>query len=128
LIKTKAYFRDDMMFIHLHNLNFYSFHGVHEEERILGADYELNISAGFGPSTDIIRELDETLDYTAVYDLVKQRMAVPTPLLETIAMEISAAIQSKYPSVDKIFISIKKLYPPINNFEGSVGVSFEWNK
>ncbi len=117
-----------MVFIHLHNLRFFSFHGVHEEEKILGNDYEANISVGFEPSTNIIRHLDETLDYTAIFQLVKQRMDIPTPLLETIAMEISAAIQSKYTSVTKISVSIKKLHPPINNFKGAVGVSFEWNK
>jgi 7,8-dihydroneopterin aldolase/epimerase/oxygenase len=117
-----------MLFIHLHNLRFYAFHGVHDEEKILGGDYEVNVSVGFKPSAGVVHDLDETLDYTAIYEVVKQRMANPTPLLETIAMEISAAIQEKYPSVAKISISVKKLYPPINNFEGSVGVSFEWNK
>ena len=117
-----------MMFIHLHDLRFYSFHGVHEEEGLLGGNYEINLSAGFEPSTDVIRELSETLDYTGIFQLIKERMAIPTSLLETIAMEICASIQSKYPSVAKISISVKKLYPPVNNFEGSVGVSFEWNK
>lgn len=117
-----------MMYIHLHNLRFYSFHGVHEEEKILGGDYEVNISVGFEPATKAIHHLNETLDYTSIFQMVKQRMSIPTPLLETIAMEISAALQDKFPSVAKISISVKKLYPPINNFEGSVGVSFEWNK
>ncbi len=117
-----------MVFIHLHNLRFFSFHGVHEEEKILGNDYEANISVGFEPSTNIIRHLDETLDYTAIFQLVKQRMDIPTPLLETIAMEIAEEIQLKYPQVQKISIAVKKSYPPINNFKGAVGVSFEWNK
>jgi 7,8-dihydroneopterin aldolase/epimerase/oxygenase len=117
-----------MMFIHLHDLRFFSYHGVHDEERTLGNDYEVNLSVGFDASTNIIRHLNETLDYTAIYQLVKQRMDIPTPLLETIATGISSDIQEKYPRVEKISIVVKKLYPPINNFEGSVGVSFEWNK
>jgi len=117
-----------MLFIHLHNLKFFSFHGVHEEEKILGNNYEVNVSVGFDPSANIIHGLDETLDYTAIFETIKHRMAIPTPLLETIAMEVAEAIQQKYSSVAKISVAVKKLYPPINNFEGAVSVSFEWNK
>jgi dihydroneopterin aldolase len=117
-----------MLLIHLHNLKFHAYHGVFEEERIIGNDYEVNLSVGFEPKQFPIQHLNQTLDYTQLYQLVKKRMSQPTPLLETIATEIAAEIQSQYSEVAKISISIKKLYPPVNNFEGSVGVSFEWNK
>jgi dihydroneopterin aldolase len=117
-----------MLFIHLYNLRFYGHHGVFEEEKILGNEYEVNISVGFEPAAFPVMHIDETIDYTVVYQLVKARMAVPTRLLETIATELAAEIRSKYSQAGKISISIKKLYPPVNNFEGAVGVSFEWNK
>ncbi len=117
-----------MLSIHLHNLHFFSFHGLHEEEAVLGNEYEVNLAVSFQPRNFPVRELEETLDYTKLYKLVKLRMAQPTPLLETIATEIVEAIRSQHSQVQKISISIKKLYPPINNFEGAVGVSFEWNK
>lgn len=116
------------MYVHLHNLRFRSFHGLYEEERILGNDYELNLSAGFEPVQFPITGIDQTIDYTALYQLIKQRMSVPTPLLETVVTEIASEIQANYPAVSKISISLKKLFPPLNNFEGAVGVSFEWNK
>jgi 7,8-dihydroneopterin aldolase/epimerase/oxygenase len=117
-----------MMYIHLHKLRFHSFHGLYEEEKILGNDYEVDVSVGFMPQEVPIHHLDQTLDYTALFSLVKQRMAMPTPLLETLVTEIAMEIQSQYSEVTKISVSIKKLYPPVNNFEGSVGVSFEWTK
>jgi 7,8-dihydroneopterin aldolase/epimerase/oxygenase len=117
-----------MMYIHLHKLRFHSFHGLYDEERILGNDYEVDVSVGLMPRELPVQHIDETLDYTALYSLVKKRMLVATPLLETLATEIAAEIESTYSQVTKISISIKKLYPPVNNFEGSVGVSFEWNK
>jgi 7,8-dihydroneopterin aldolase/epimerase/oxygenase len=117
-----------MLFIHLYNLRFYSHHGVFEEEKILGNEYEVNISVGFEPTVFPVNHIDETIDYTVIYQLVKARMAIPSRLLETIVTELAAGIQYKYSQVTKISISIKKLYPPVNNFEGTVGVSFEWNK
>jgi 7,8-dihydroneopterin aldolase/epimerase/oxygenase len=117
-----------MMQIHLYDLRFHSFHGLHEEERILGNEYSVDLTVGFEPGHFPVQHISQTLDYTALYQLVKQRMAVPTALLETIVTEMAAEIQAGYAMVSKISISVKKLYPPINNFEGTVGVSFEWNK
>ena len=117
-----------MLYIHLHDLRFRGFHGVYEEERLLGNEYEVNLSIAFEPGRLPLRDMDQTIDYTTLYQLVKQRMAVPTQLLETIVTGIADEIQMKHPSVTKISISVKKLYPPVNNFEGGVGVSFEWNK
>jgi dihydroneopterin aldolase len=127
-IKTKAYFRDNMMYIHLHDLRFRAFHGLYEEEKILGNDYELNLTVGFEPEQLPIHHIGQTLNYVALFELVKTRMSVPTGLLETIVTEIADQIRSEYAAVSKISISLKKLFPPINNFEGAVGVSFEWNK
>jgi 7,8-dihydroneopterin aldolase/epimerase/oxygenase len=101
---------------------------LHEEERILGNEFEVNLSVGFEPSQLPVTKFEQTIDYTLLYQHVKQRMSVPTPLLETLATVIAAEIQSRYSQVTKISIRIKKLYPPVNNFEGSLGVSFEWNK
>lgn len=116
-----------MIHIHLDRLRFRGFHGVFEEERVLGNDYEVDLSIAFNPTSSVLA-IDETIDYTAVYNLVKSRMMLPCPLLETLVMDITAEIRRRYARVEKIRVSIKKLYPPVNSFEGSVGVSFEWNK
>jgi 7,8-dihydroneopterin aldolase/epimerase/oxygenase len=117
-----------MLFIHLHQLKFHAHHGVFEEEKLLGNQYEVDLSVAFAPPALPIRELDQTIDYTDLYSLVKRRMSQPTALLETIATELVEEIRSRYSEIEKISISVKKLYPPVNSFEGAVGVSFEWNK
>lgn len=117
-----------MLFIHLNNLHFYSYHGVYQEEQLLGGDFEVNVSVGFEPQQMPICELHQTIDYTQLHQLVKNRMAIPTPLLETLATEIAQQIRQQYSEVQKISVSIKKLYPPVNSFQGSLGVSFEWTK
>jgi dihydroneopterin aldolase len=117
-----------MLFIHLHNVRFFCRHGLHEEETLLGNEYEVNVSVGIAPVSLPVYQLDQTIDYTELLHIVKTRMELPTALLETLATEIAREIQSRYPRVEKISISIRKLYPPVNSFEGSLGVSFEWNK
>ncbi len=52
-------------------------------------------------------------------------MAIPTPLLETVIMDIAAQVLDRFALAEEVNISIKKLQPPITNFEGSAGVSYE---
>ena len=115
-----------MITIHLHNLKFYSFHGVHEEERILGNEYEVNADVQFHEQHAEINSLSQTINYADVFEIIKIRMHIPTPLLETVVMDIGNSIYEKYNYVRLINISLKKIHPPIKGIEGSVGIS--WHK
>jgi 7,8-dihydroneopterin aldolase/epimerase/oxygenase len=109
--------------IQLHHLNFFSFHGVHEEERILGGAYEVNIDINFSAKA-AITALEQTIDYVGIYEVIKQQMNQPTALLETVAQNMAGAIYTFNTQADTVTISIKKLHPPIENFQGSVGVRY----
>jgi 7,8-dihydroneopterin aldolase/epimerase/oxygenase len=109
--------------IHLHNCRFFAHHGLFKEEAVVGAAFELNLSAGF-EEEGLIVSMNETLNYVALYDIVKKHFDQPRKLLETLAQEIAAEIQQFDNRVKTIEIHIKKLNPPIANFTGSVGVSF----
>jgi dihydroneopterin aldolase len=112
-----------MLSINLNNLSFYSFHGLHEHERITGNSFIVNVTIKYLPLS-IVKTIDQTIDYVNIYELIKQRMAVATPLLETVVMEIANEIISKYEQVTEVDISLTKENPPIPDFEGSVGVSY----
>ena len=112
-----------MITIHLHNVKFYCFHGVHEEERLLGNEYEINASIEFHEEEQII-SIKETINYVDVFEMIKQRMMIPSHLLETIVMDIGNAIHNRYDYVRSIQISLTKVYPPITAIQGSVGVSW----
>lgn len=113
-----------MFTIQLHNLKFFSYHGVHEEERILGAEFEVNAELSFNEPNPVT-SLDQTIDYIKIYALIKQRMSVPTALLETVAQGLAENIYAIDNRITSISINIKKTNPPIANFQGSVGVSFK---
>ena len=115
-----------MITIQLHQLTFYSFHGVHDEERLLGNEYIVNAEIQFHEESAEIKSLSQTINYADVYELIKERMNIPTALLETIVMDIGNAIYEKYNYVRSIHISLKKVHPPIGGIQGSVGVS--WHK
>lgn len=110
--------------IHLHHLIFHAYHGVHEEERILGNSFEVNVS--FDLETSIpITSLEQTVNYAAVYELIKQRMLVATPLLETLAQDLTDKIHDYDSRVKSVSVWVEKKNPPIPNFGGSVSVQFK---
>lgn len=117
-----------MLSIHLHNLTLFAHHGIHEEEKVLGNEFELNITIQYRPARIPVKHLSETIDYVTVYELVKKRMAIPTALLETVITEIAIQVLGRFALAEEVSIAIRKKYPPISRIDGSVGVSFVLNR
>ncbi len=113
-----------MLQIHLKNVQFFAYHGIFSEERKLGNFFELNIDIWVQPITLPVLHMKESIDYVAVYELVKKRMQIATPLLETVVTEIAQSILAQFSLANKVSISIDKVRPPIVQFDGKVGVSF----
>lgn len=113
-----------MLIIELSNLRFHAMHGLYAEEKVLGGDYEVTVIVKHNATKIPITYIEETIDYTKIYEVVKDSMDQPTPLLETIATTIIEKLFAKFSQAEEIEISIKKLHPPIIAFQGSVGVRF----
>ncbi len=113
-----------MYSIHLKDLLFFAQHGIHEEERLIGTNFEVSVTIDFKSEAEI-QSIHETINYVAVYKAIKDNMAIPEPLLETLAARIIHTIYLLDDRITTIYITINKLQPPINNFSGKVGVSFQ---
>jgi dihydroneopterin aldolase len=114
-----------MITVQLENLKFFAYHGLLEEEKKLGNEYVVNVALEFHENEEVITHIDDTIDYERIYNLIKKRMSIPTPLLETIVMETGNQIHSEFPDLKSIFISVKKMHPPIEGFQGSAEVSWQ---
>lgn len=112
------------MKIILKDLEFYAYHGVHPEEQTIGGLYLVNISIEMKTHAASITALNQTIDYTKVYAIIKQLMLQPTQLLETICIAFANFILQEFTLADVVEISIVKKHPPISNFMGSVGVNY----
>ena len=113
-----------MLTIHLTNLQFYAYHGLYEEETAVGGKYEVNVSVSHREAKMPVLHITETIDYTAVYDLVKKHMLRPRHLLEAVATTLAKDILHSFVLADEVSVSIKKITPPIVNFQGSVSVHY----
>ena len=113
-----------MMTIQLHQLRFHAFHGIYAEEKVLGGEFEVNLSVNYEPTHLPVTDLHQSINYALLYELVKKKMETPSAILETFVTNLAMDILAQFSIVEEVYISITKLRPPIINFEGSVGVSF----
>ena len=111
-----------MLTIELSKLLFHANHGLYKEENLLGGTFEVNVTIVHLPKQYPVLHLDETIDYAAVYKIIKEQMLNPKPLLETVASTIADEIFKHFPSVIEVTVSVTKIKPPMIGFEGSVGV------
>lgn len=115
-----------MLSVCLKDLVFNSLHGLYAGEQLVGGRFLVNVKTFFLPSSDIVSDIGETLNYEQLFKIVKQRMDTPTGLIETLAMQISTDIRASFPWLAKVWVSIEKCGPPIPHLQGSVVVEYTW--
>lgn len=113
-----------MLTIELSKLRFHAYHGLYHEEKKLGGDFEVNVTVMHEPVKIPVLHINETIDYIRVYNLVKEIMQQPQPLLETVATMIASEILKRFSHATEVAVCITKLNPPIISFEGMVGVKY----
>jgi dihydroneopterin aldolase len=98
-------------------------HGCLPEEGVIGGDYVVNvrIDADFTPSVKS-DELDDTVDYCVVFELVKQEMAIRSKLIEHVAHRIVTQLRNRYPAVNSFEVEVIKIVPPMNGPVDQVSV------
>lgn len=119
-----------MVSIELHNLRLHAYHGLYPGEEKTGSAYEVNIKVSYDEGAAQFDDIRNTINYVEVFEIVKSRMAVPTPLLEKVAEGIIRRIKHQYPFSTEVVISIYKLEPPIENIQGKIGITMrkEWER
>ena len=100
-------------YITLTDLRFHAFHGVIPQERLTGNDYSVSLRIGYPVSEACLSdEVDDTLNYASVYDIVSQEMNVPSKLLERVAYRIADRLFRKFNLITELDIKLNKLNPP----------------
>lgn len=101
--------------IELKALHFYAYHGVLEQERKVGGDYTVDLQLQLSDAEAAIYDdqLDGTVNYAEVYELVRHEMATPSALLEHVAGRILSAIFDRFPKVVRATVKVCKVNPPM---------------
>ncbi|RYD92820.1 MAG: dihydroneopterin aldolase [Sphingobacteriales bacterium] len=109
--------------IALEGLLFHAPHGVYAGEAVTGNDFEVDLRMEVAAETTVT-QIGQTVNYAEVYALLRGIFLEREALLETLCQKVAAALESAYPHMQRLEISIRKLTPAIAHFQGSVRVSY----
>jgi dihydroneopterin aldolase len=109
--------------ITLETMKFRAYHGVLENERIIGNDYLVDLSYTIDTNAVETDRLEDTLSYADLYILVKNEMMRPSQLIEHVAGRILLAVKRQYPQIQKTTVRVSKLNPPVSGEVGRATVT-----
>ena len=101
--------------IELEGMEFKAYHGVLEQEKVRGNEFvvdfrgELDLSAAAESDN-----LNDTLNYAEIYDIVAEEMSIPSELLENVAGRIMKAIETRFPQLVSFSVRVSKKRPPVD--------------
>ena len=115
--------------LRLSGLSFFGHHGVLQAERKLGQRIELDVEL-HGDFTNCVSHdsLGEALDYTKVYDVVKEVVEQRSfKLLEALAGAVATELLGKF-TVQKVIVRVRKPNVPFSASLSNVEVEIERNR
>ncbi len=103
-----------MATILLEEMEFYAYHGCFKEEQVIGNRFVVNLEIDVDThEAELSDKLSDTVNYQAIYELVKAEMDVKSHLLEHIGRRILDAICGQFSEVSRVKLKISKMNPPM---------------
>lgn len=100
--------------IELINMEFFSYHGCFKEEQIIGNNFLVSFWADVDSQKAAITDnIEDALNYQEIYKLIKEQMAIPSNLMESVAKRVLDSVKVAFPQVINAQVTISKLNPPI---------------
>jgi len=100
--------------IRLANMQFYGYHGVAPEEHVLGQKFGVDLEVWLdlrqpGQTDDVA----DTVNYRALYELVRETNEQPFHLLEGFAEAIAQRVLREHPPVQTVLVRVRKPGVPL---------------
>lgn len=114
----------DAFIIRLEDLRFFAKIGVSEQERLVGNSFRVNVSLQIPCDRFVPEDIDSTISYADVYEMIRNIMSEEALLLETVAEKIAGTLRAKWPEIESLGVKISKLSPPIAGINGSCSVEY----
>ncbi|RLD38291.1 MAG: dihydroneopterin aldolase [Bacteroidetes bacterium] len=116
-----------MSTIAIEGMEFFAYHGCFKEERVIGTKFSidlfLKVHTNEAEKSD---KLEDTVNYQAVYQLVKEEMESKSNLLEHVGRRILESIREAFPQIDSAKIKIRKLNPPLGGKMDFVSLELDY--
>jgi 7,8-dihydroneopterin aldolase/epimerase/oxygenase len=109
--------------INIEGIKLYAYHGCLEEEAKIGQEYRVDVyvETDFSEAAQT-DELGKTVDYCAVYEIVKREMKIRSNLIEHVARRIKESLLKEIPHKMNVTVKVTKFSPPLNGNVAEVSV------
>ncbi len=101
--------------IELEGMDFKAYHGCLEQEKVRGnvftVDFRGELDLSAAAQSD---NLNDTLNYGEIYEIVAYEMSIPSELLENVAGRIVKAIEAQFPQLISFSVRVSKKRPPVD--------------
>ncbi len=116
--------QDTIATITIDKLRLHCNHGVLEQERVVGNEFDITVIFSYDATKAILNDnLLSAISYAEAVDVIRRTMKTPSSLLENAAGRIIDALVTAFPSILKVTVSITKIAPPISAQMRGVTVS-----
>ena len=102
---------------------FRAFHGVDPQERTVGGRYLVDVTYSADTGATETDNIDDTINYAEVYNVVKREMMHSSHLIEHLAARILKSLKNAFPAMQDISVKVSKLHPPVDGIAAEASVS-----
>lgn len=119
----------DNSYIYLKEIRCYAYHGVAPQENLIGNEYvidlKLKVDISRASQTD---DVEDTVSYADVYELVKTEMAISSKLLEHVGGRIATKLFEVFPTIEEIKLRLSKRNPPMGADIDAAGIEIHCSR
>lgn len=100
--------------LELKRMEFHSYHGCLENEQVFGNLFVVDFTAEFDMSkAGESDQLEDTINYANIYDIISEEMLKPSMLLEHITTRIAKRIENEFSIILNFSVTVSKSCPPV---------------
>lgn len=98
--------------IALEGLQFYAYHGVYQEEELIGNQFEVDIyiTTSFKEAANS-DDVNQTINYETVFLICQSAMRKTVKLIETVAQNIINGLKHQFSTIQEVTVRIRKASP-----------------
>jgi len=98
----------------LEGMEFFAYHGCFHEEQVIGTKFVVEVELEIDTTkSEVSDHLQDTVNYQAVYSLVRHEMEQKSQLIEHVCRRILNAIKNAFPGITALQVTVSKVNPPL---------------
>ncbi len=114
-----------MTTVALKGMKFYAYHGYYEFERKIGNNFTVDVTIKTELTAHPKEQIESTVNYEWIYQVVKKHMSCKYRLLETLAYDMVLDIKKLDPKILQVQLRLVKHNPPVGGTVDEAEVTIE---